>query len=113
VPLEPDSLTTLTLTLGAIVLILAGVLWFVRRMQPGATRGGSGRGGPDCTVLRSLPLGPRERLVVVKVGNRHLVVGVGSASVSLLCELDEAPSLAEKPRFGDNVRDAVERWRAS
>ena len=83
---DADPFTSLTLALGAIVLILWGVLWFVRRLRPGAAGA-----GPDCAILRSLALGPRERLVVVRVGNRHLVVGVGSASVSLLCELDEAP----------------------
>lgn len=106
-PLETDALTSLTLTFGAIVLVLGGVLWCLRRWRPGAV--GT---DPECRILRSLPLGPRERLVVVRVGNRHLVIGVGSASVSLLCELDEAAVPPESRKFGDNVREAVERWRA-
>jgi flagellar protein FliO/FliZ len=109
-PLDADGFTSLTLTIGAIVLILWGALWIVRRSRPGAALGG----GRDCVVLRSLPLGPRERLLVVRVGSRHLVLGVGSAAVSLLCELDgplQSADPADRP-FGDTVRKAMERWRA-
>jgi flagellar protein FliO/FliZ len=108
VPLEPDAYTSLMLTLGAIVLILWGILWLVPRMRPGAMAWD----GRDCAILRSLPLGPRERLVIVRIGTRHLVVGVGSASVSLLCELDgPLQSGTTDRKFGDSVRQAMERWR--
>ncbi|HEX3860965.1 MAG TPA: flagellar biosynthetic protein FliO [Stellaceae bacterium] len=113
-PLETDAYTTLMLTLGAIVLLLWGVLWFVRRLRPGALAGALSGGGGDCVVLRSLALGPRERLLVVRVGTRHLVVGVGAASVSLLCELDGPlqPAGAADGRFGDIIRQVSGRWRA-
>jgi flagellar protein FliO/FliZ len=108
VPYDADSLGSLSLTLGIVVLLLWGGLWAVRRLRPGAVLGNP----RDCTVLRSLALGPRERLLVVRVGARHLVIGVGSASVSLLCELDEPlPAAADADRFGDAMRKAVGRWR--
>jgi len=67
----------------------------------------------DCTVVRSLALGPRERLLVVRVGTKQLVVGVGSAAVSLLCELDEPlpQGPAADQKFGEAIRKAVGRWR--
>lgn len=107
-PYDADGLGSLSLTLAIVVLLLWGGIWAVRRMRPG---GGLGN-ARDCTILRSLTLGPRERIVVVRVGARHLVIGVGSASVSLLCELDEPlPAAAGDDRFAEAVRKAVGRWR--
>lgn len=110
-PYEADGLASLSLTIGAIVVFLAVGLWAVRRMRPGAGMWNA----RDCAVLRSLPLGPRERLLVVRVGERQLVVGVGSGAVSLMCELE--PPLAIPPggvaegKFGEAMRQAVGRWR--
>ena len=107
-PYDADGLGSLSLTLGIIVLLLWGGIWAMRRMRPGIGFGNA----RDCIILRSLALGPRERLVVVQVGARHLVIGIGSASVSLLCELDEPlPAVAAEGQFGEAVRKAMGRWR--
>ena len=106
---ETDGLTSLSLTIGLVVVLLWGALWAMRRMRPGGVSWDS----RDCTVLRSLALGPRERLLVVRVGTRQLVVGVGSATISLLCELDEPlpPAGSANEKFGEVVRKAMGRWR--
>jgi flagellar protein FliO/FliZ len=110
-PYDADGLASLSLTLGIVVVLLWGAVWALRRARSG---GISGSGGRDCAVLRSLALGPRERLVVVRVGTRHLVVGVGAASVSLLCELEEPlPPAGAEDGFGTAVRKAMERWRGA
>ena len=107
-PSDADGIASLSLTFAVIVLVLVGALWGVRRLRPGA-----GWGARDCTVLRSLAVGPRERLLVVRIGGKQLVVGVGSAAVSLICELDEplsSGSVAED-NFGDAIRKAMRSWR--
>lgn len=107
-PLEPDSLGPLTLTIGFVALLLWGAVWAVRRMRPAG-----GAAAADCAVLRSLVLGPRERLVVVRVGAKQLVVGVGASAVSLLCELDEPlpPAAALRDTFSTAVGQAMKTWR--
>jgi flagellar protein FliO/FliZ len=108
VPFDADGLGSMSLTLGVIVLLLWGGIWAMRRMRPGFGLASA----RDCTILRSLALGPRERLVIVQIGTRHLVIGVGSASVSLICELTEPlPAAAGDDRFGEAVKKAVGRWR--
>jgi len=108
VPYDADGLGSLSLTLGIIVLLLWAGIWAMRRMRPGIGLGNA----HDCTILRSLALGPRERLLVVRVGERHLVIGIGSSAVSLLCELDEPlPMALGDDRFGQAIRKAVGRWR--
>ena len=108
-PYEADGLASLSLTIGVIVLLLWGAIWALRRLRPGAMPWD----GRDCAIVRSLALGPRERLLVVRIGTKHLVVGVGTASVSLLCELEEplAQANAVDQKFGEAIRKAVGRWR--
>ena len=107
-PYDADGLGSLSLTLGIIVLFLWGGIWAMRRMRPGIGLGSA----RDCAILRSLALGPRERLLVVRVGARQLVIGVGAGAVSLICELDEKlPAVAADDRFGEAVRKAMGRWR--
>jgi flagellar protein FliO/FliZ len=109
VPYETGGLTSLSLAIGGIVILLWVALWALRRIRSGAGMWSA----RDCAIVRSVALGPRERLVVVRVGTRHLVVGVGSAAVSLLCELDEPlPVFAPaNEKFGEVIRKAMERWR--
>jgi flagellar protein FliO/FliZ len=65
----------LLLVLGAIVALA----WLLRRIGPGrATAGGL------LKVVGGVMIGPKERLVVVEVGQTWLIVGVGAASVSLV-----------------------------
>jgi flagellar protein FliO/FliZ len=107
-PHETDGLASLSLTIGAIVLVLWGAVWVLRRSRPNL----AAAGGRDCAILRSLTLGPRERLVVVRVGTKNLVIGVSSNAVSLLCELTEplAPIAPASERFGEAIRSAAKRW---
>jgi flagellar protein FliO/FliZ len=109
VPVEADGLASLSLTIGLIVMLLWGAVWALRRLRPGAG------GGGDCAVVRALALGPRERLLVVRVGAKHLVIGVGAAGVSLLCELGEplppAATSAVNATFAAAIGKAVKSWR--
>ena len=46
-------------------------------------------------------------------GLQTMVIGIGSASVSLICELDETlPAAIGDDRFGEAIKKAVERWRS-
>jgi flagellar protein FliO/FliZ len=107
-PHEADGLASLSLAIGAIVFLLWGAVWVLRRVRPGLTVAGV----HDCAIIRSLTLGPRERLVVVRVGKRNLVVGVSASAVSLLCELEEplVPVAPASERFGEAIRGAAKRW---
>ncbi len=106
-PADMSGLASLSLTSAAIVLLLWGAIWVLRRLRPGAVWAAR-----DCVVLRSLALGPRERLLVVRIGTRHLVVGVGAASVSLLCELQEAlPPPPDGETFRAAMQKAMRPWR--
>ena len=108
-PYQADGLASISLGLGVIVVMLWAGLWVLHRLRPN----GSSARYTDCKIIRSLALGQRERLLVVSVGTKQLVLGVGPSAISLLCELDEpvaTSAAAANIGFGDAVRKARERW---
>ena len=80
------------------VLLALGVMaWLARRMQG---MGGAGRG--SLRVESSLPLGGKERLLVVQVEGERLLLGVGAGGVRHLAHLAprELPAAEHGPPDG-------------
>ena len=67
------------MTLLIIVGFLAGLAWFAKRL-----RGGFKAGGARIQVLGAQALGPKERAVLVRVGDTDILVGVAANSVNTL-----------------------------
>lgn len=63
------------------ILFLGWLLRKSRLIQP-MTQG-------PMKVLSSLPLGTRERLLVVKVGEQQILLGTTPGRISFLCQLDK------------------------
>jgi flagellar protein FliO/FliZ len=106
-PLSVGSVAQLTLSLAAIVALIFAVSWLAKRLKLGTPRG---RG--DITVIGELVLGPRERVVLVRVGDAQVLVGVGSGGVVGLTPLDKpivVKGPAEMPAFADRLRELMKR----
>jgi len=99
--------------LGLVMVLaaLAAFFWFLRRFSPGQT-GAQGA----VKVVGGVMLGPRERLVVVEVGETWLLLGVGGGQVSTLHTLPRpegyspaahAPLPAQFPRFADKLKELL------
>lgn len=76
----------------ALILVLAAVLgaaWLARRLRG---LGGTRQGGLE--ILEQLPLGTRERVVLLRVGTRQLLLGVANGSVHTLHVIDAAEPAA-------------------
>jgi flagellar protein FliO/FliZ len=85
---------TLRVTM-ALFLVLAAVLaaaWLTRRL-----RGGVGAGAGGLTVLAQVPLGARERAVLLRVGTRRILVGVAPGNVRTLHVLEAADEAGSEP----------------
>jgi flagellar protein FliO/FliZ len=101
------SVAQLTLSLAAIVALIFAVSWIVRRLKLGTPRS---RG--DLAVLGELALGPRERVVLVRVGDAQVLVGVGAGGLVGLTPLEKPVVLkgpAEGPAFADRMRELMKR----
>jgi flagellar protein FliO/FliZ len=90
---------TLRVTI-AMVMVLGAVLaaaWITRRL-----RGGPGVSAGSLQVMAQVPLGARERAVLLRVGGRQLLVGVAPGCVRTLHVLEES---TPPPENGVSTQD--------
>ena len=81
--------------LACVVLIIGLAYWFTKYV---AGRGALGAfsGGRRMEVLARLPLGRDQSVVLARVGERYLLLGAGTAGVTLLAELTGEEAAAWK-----------------
>jgi flagellar protein FliO/FliZ len=106
-PLSVGSLTQLTLSLIAIVVLILLISWALKRLRLAGPRGSG-----EIAVLDELNVGPRDRIVLVRVGDSQVLVGIGAAGLVPLTPL-AAPivlkELAAAPVFADRLRELMKR----
>jgi len=99
------------LGLAVVLAALMGFFWFLRRFSPGQT-GAQG----VVKVVGGVMLGPRERLVVVEVGDTWLLLGVGGGQVTRLHDMPRpagyvTPTAGQLPGglpgFADKLKDML------
>lgn len=98
------------LSLGASMLIVIGTVvalgWLYSRL-----RFNGGGSGSVINIVASRGLGPKERLLLVEVGDKQLLVGMTAASVQTLHTFDRPVAAGEvtgeAPGFADRLRAAI------
>lgn len=65
--------------LGMVLAAIAGTAWLLRRFSPGQIGGGG-----VLRVIGGVAVGPKERLVLVEIGDTWLVLGVAPGQVNTL-----------------------------
>jgi flagellar protein FliO/FliZ len=106
-PLSVGSLTQLTLSLVAVVALILAIGWVMKRFKLAAPRGSL-----DSRVLEELKVGPRERIVLVRIGDAQVLVGIGAGGVVPLTPL-AAPialkTIPAAPAFAERMRELMKR----
>jgi flagellar biosynthetic protein FliO len=97
----------MTVALGVVFALMAGVLWAARRWLP-QVGGRSSRNNAirGIEVLATRPIGQRRSLMLVRIADRTLLLGVTPQSIQALTEMEPEPS------FADGAPDPA-RWRAA
>ena len=98
------------LSLGLSMLIIVGAVvalgWLYSRM-----RFNGGGPGNAINIVASRGLGPKERLLLVEVGDKQLLVGMTSSSVRTLHTFDRPvvaeEAIIEAPGFADRLKAAL------
>jgi flagellar protein FliO/FliZ len=95
-PAAPGAggLAQVTLALLVVLAAVFAVAWVVRRM-----RGIGNRVGGAIDVIADIPLGQKERAVLLKVGQKQILVGVAPGRVNTLYVLEEPLDLS-RPATG-------------
>ncbi|QQQ01592.1 flagellar biosynthetic protein FliO [Lysobacter enzymogenes] len=109
---QPPSLflefVAIVLPVAVVLGGLVAVLYFLRKRH-----GLTARDAP-LTVLQVLPIGPRERIVVLRTrSGRALAVGVAGQSLNLIAELDPADIAPAAAALGAAAPAAAEQTVAS
>jgi|GEM_PF-763501 len=91
---KPSTTSQLANLLGGLALILLliyGLSWFVKRFSQGGFMQNS-----TIKMLSAMPLGTRERLMLVDVGGKQMLLGVTATQINTLHVFDEPVMHAEK-----------------
>ena len=105
-PASPITSGSMLQVLFGLVLVLgaiAGTAWLLRRYTPGQTSAGG-----VLKLIGGMMVGPKERLVLVEIGDTWLVLGVASGQVNTLHTMPKPPSANDQTVATDN--DAFPNW---
>lgn len=96
-------------TLFGLLLVLALILamaWLMKRSQQW-----HGIGEQQFKVIAALPLGPREKVVLLQVGEQQLLLGVTPQNVNLLTALEQPLDLnagQQSTVFSDKLKQFMQ-----
>jgi len=100
----------LVLVLG-LILLLAWISQKIRNQGNMLSGGSLGRGNQAIKVLASQSLGVKERIAVIEVGGKQLVIGITPQQINTLTELDEPlvmpTAAANTASFAELLKKAV------
>ena len=83
----------IVLSMVAVLALIGGLALLLKQMRQRIASSGG------LMLEASLPLGRQERVVVVRVGNSRLLLGVTAHQVATLAKLPDAPLGASQPQL--------------
>ena len=84
-------LVSVTLALFGIIALIVAISWFVKRFgQGGFTQ------NQHIKIISAMPLGTRERILLVDAGGQQLLLGITATTINTLHVFNEPVVLAEK-----------------
>lgn len=89
-----QSLLSLLLVLAIIVGLLYASKWFMQRRP---------RGGRRLRFIEAMAVGNKEKLILVEVDDRQLLLGVSANQVNLIKELDSVSDNKFAQQLADQV----------
>ena len=94
-PSGVESLGTVTLALALVLAVIFVAAWLLRRVRG---LGRTGTGALD--IIADLPVGQKERAVLIRVGTTQVLIGVAPGRVSTLHVLAEPVTIAPPTSAG-------------
>ena len=101
------GLLQLTLSLIVVLTLIFAITWLVKRFNLAAPRTSRAM-----AIVDELTLGPRERLLIVRVGDAQVLLGLGPNGVVALTPLSAPISIPEPPPdagFAARLREMMTR----
>ncbi|TMP43456.1 flagellar biosynthetic protein FliO [Pseudoalteromonas citrea] len=92
-----SELVSVALSLLMVVLLIIGLGFFLKKLNPNIGN------NSDFKVVRSLPLGTKERLLVVEIDGKQLLLGVTPQNINYLHQLDTPLEVQTAPAFAKEL----------
>jgi flagellar protein FliO/FliZ len=103
------DIVKMVVALACVIGLIFGVVLVLKRLMPASARAGGERIGLQ--VLAQLSVGPRQRISVVRVQGRTLVLGITEGSINTLAELSEQRAEAVKEADDPKIFTDLLAWR--
>lgn len=104
--IEGPEIFSMIMSMLIVVGAVVALGWLYSRL-----RFNSSAGGDVINILASRGLGPKERLLLVEVGDKQLLVGITASSVQTLHTFERpvvtASPVGDVPGFADRLRSVM------
>lgn len=105
IPSSADQLIEVTLALALVVGLIYGVAWLVKRNKSLAPSAGI-----PMRTLSVLPMGIKEKIILVEVGGKQLLLGMTPHQINTLATFDEPiidPTLSNEKPFSTRLKEML------
>ena len=106
-PLAPSYLVKLVISLLLVLILMFALVWAIKRFGRLDARAGN----YPMQVLTQMSIGPRERILLVAVGDRQMLVGVSQGAIESLGwvdpPLDPVKREGGHPSFGEAFQEQL------
>lgn len=105
IPNSQDQLIEVSIALAMVVALIYAIAWFIKRKQ-----GVHGLSNIPMKTLGVLPMGVKEKIILVEVGEKQILLGMTASSINTLATFDE-PIVEEKhpsvSSFSQKLKDIL------
>lgn len=104
-PNSSDQLIQVTLALALVVGLIYGVAWLIKR-----NKGFSPTSGIPMKTLSVLPMGVKEKIILIEVGGKQILLGMTPSNINTLATFDEPiidASLQNDKPFSTRLKDML------
>ena len=101
-PLNVAALSQMVIGLVVVLVLIVAMSWLLRRMGRSRLMGSG-----VIKILAGLPLGSRERVLLLQVEDVKLLIGVTAERIDTLYVLNPPGAPERPPAFGDRLASAM------
>ena len=84
VPSTSDQLIQVTIALSTVLLVIYGLAWLLKR-----NKGLTGLDKMPMKTLAVMPMGVKEKLVLIEIGDKQILLGMTASNINTLATFDE------------------------
>ncbi len=106
-PLSIGGIFQVTFSLALVVALIFAVSWLLRRLKAVP-----GRGSGEIGIVDEFAVTPRDRIVLLRVGDAQVLIGIGAGGIVGLTPLATPLTVHRAqapPRFADRLRELLGR----